>query len=150
MHYDDLGPGLLLFATWNNKRTFWEKICVLKFLFMLGNALCLECSKEIPGYCLYLKQYSKHRLWPTVLWGLTGRKYTTLRQDQCKDKWTHCTRFNIMDLACACGLSLLSSSHTVQDSSLMLLNTGWRGTHTSCILAPQLLHYPSSWSRQSF
>lgn len=99
---------------------------------------------------MYLKQYSKHRLWPTVLWDLTGRKYTTLRPDQCKDKWIHCTRFNIMELVCVCDLSFLRSSHTVQDFSLILLNTEWRGTHTSCISAPRLLHYPSSWSRQSF
>lgn len=139
-----------MFATWNKKITFWEKLCVLKSLFILGNIFCLECSIEIPRYYWYLKQYSKHRLWPTVLWGWTGRRYTTLTPDQCKDKWTHSPRFNIMELACACDLSFLRSSHTVQDSSLILLNTEWRGTHTSCTSAPQLLHYPTSWSRQSF
>lgn len=106
--------------------------------------------KEIPRYCLYLKQYSKHGLWPTALWRLTDRKFTTLSPDQCKDKWICSTRFNITELACACDLSCLRSSHVVKDCSLILRSTGWRRTHTICISAPQLLHYPRSWSRQSF
>lgn len=120
------------------KEHFEKKLCVLTSLFMVGNALCLECTKVIPRCYLYLKQYSKHRLWPTSFWDLTGRKHTTLSPDQCKDKWSHCTRLNIMELACACDLSFLRIFHTVQDCSLILLSAGQRGTNMSCISAPQL------------
>lgn len=112
----------------------YVKQCFMSWVFK-GNSLVLFVLKAV-----FQTQCSE--VWLTGSIHLLAQTRTGIND--------FCTRFNTMELACVSDLSFPRRSHTAQDCSSLLLSTGWKGAHTSWISAPQLLHYPRSWSRQSF